>query len=255
VNFADLDQAVFLRALKGAPASIVLALVFTGLSLSNKELELATGYSGKSIAKGLALLELHKVVQNNGRANGWSVRNDFQLGLFPAALLGGDKLKIEDGVMMEGGRRIETSAAEPGAGGLSNFERRKFSGLGNISSSTDLDDLRYVEKAEETEEKAGIFPGSEVRKWLLKAGVGRKSKKMRVLVGMNMEVNYVKAWVLEFIWWKKKNRMHPGQSHRGREQFSVGTLIRILEDEDPAPPMRCEECLGIMPCLCEVVRR
>ncbi|MGB3717907.1 MAG: hypothetical protein WA996_26115, partial [Candidatus Promineifilaceae bacterium] len=80
MSLLDLEQAVFLRALKGAPASIVLALALTGSSLSNRDLELATGYSDKSISRGLALLELKGIAQNNGRSNGWSVRYDSQLG-------------------------------------------------------------------------------------------------------------------------------------------------------------------------------
>ena len=51
-------QISFLRALKGAPASILMALLLTGRAHTQRELQLTTGYSDKPISEALDLLAL-----------------------------------------------------------------------------------------------------------------------------------------------------------------------------------------------------
>jgi hypothetical protein len=67
------DQVALIRSLKGAPCSIILALLITGRSLTNKQLCTITGYSDKTITAALDVLEMHQFTQFNGRAYGWSL--------------------------------------------------------------------------------------------------------------------------------------------------------------------------------------
>jgi predicted transcriptional regulator len=53
---------VFFRGLKGAPASILLLLIFTQQPLHRHTIETATGYSDKPIAAALALLERCRMI-------------------------------------------------------------------------------------------------------------------------------------------------------------------------------------------------
>jgi hypothetical protein len=223
----DGEQVSFVRGLKGAPASIVLALVLCGRSLTKTELEVVTGYSDKPVAKGLALLELHGLAQDNGRSAGWSLRASLQLPMFPSALLG-------------------SGTGELGGRNVSDFEA--------LSSSSG--DLFGDEVDQEEEEKeATNSENFRVGEWLQRVGVGRRSPKMRALMALGLPADYVEAWCLYFQWWQREAGRRPGERVDGRERLSVGTLIRILEDGDMAPGMRCEDCLEELPCLCGVVRR
>lgn len=67
------EQKRFVRDISGPAASVLLILLLSGRSLTAIELEDATGYSDKSVAAGLRRLEEYGLVQNNGRANGWSL--------------------------------------------------------------------------------------------------------------------------------------------------------------------------------------
>jgi hypothetical protein len=225
------EQVSFLRGLKGAPASIVLALALTGCSMTGRDLQMVTGYSDKPISQGLALLELHGLVQFNGRAQGWSFRHEARLSLFPTALLGG---KV--GLAQSTGR---------GDRSFSDF---------TASSSAVVDDGDFGGSAEEAEV---LEPGRSiaVERWLTRAGVGRRSPKMRELLALDLDPGYVAAWVLEYEWYVAEMARRPGERVNGRRQFSTGTLIRILLDGDAAPPERCEACLERPgDCYCSVVQ-
>lgn len=201
------EQAQLIRTLKGAAASILLALALTADSLENKDLQLITGYSDKSITAGLALLEFHGLIQRTAEL-GWTLT-----GRMPA--------------------------------------RRKISGLLD-SSSSDPDQKREEEEMKEETARGAAGDAESVKRWLVRAGIGRNSPKLRQLLGLSLSERYVKAWVLEFEWWKQ-NHTKPG--FKGREVFSVGTLIHILLSGDQSPPMRCDGCLMPLPCYCGIIKR
>ncbi len=67
------DQCDLSRNLKGAPASILLALLLSGRSMTAVQLEVATSYSDKPIRKALSWLEPRCFVQYNGLNSGWSL--------------------------------------------------------------------------------------------------------------------------------------------------------------------------------------
>lgn len=70
-----------IRPLKGAPLSILIALLLLRGSMTANDLEVATGYSDKPITMGLKLLEAKGYLQNNGQLNGWSIKTGAQLPL------------------------------------------------------------------------------------------------------------------------------------------------------------------------------
>lgn len=60
-----------LRALKGAPVSVVLALMVVPGSAGVSELECWTGYSDKTVARALSVLAGLGIVQRHGYREGW----------------------------------------------------------------------------------------------------------------------------------------------------------------------------------------
>ena len=76
----------------------------------------------------------------------------------------------------------------------------------------------------------------EVRRWLVKAGVGWRSATMLELLQLDLDPGYVAAHVLEFL------ATEAGIAERSKP-FTVGLLIRRLRDSDPAPAKRCPTCL------------
>jgi hypothetical protein len=67
------NQVALIRSLKGASCSIILTLLITGRSLTNKQLCTYTGYTDKTITAALEVLEMHQFTQFNGRTHGWSL--------------------------------------------------------------------------------------------------------------------------------------------------------------------------------------
>ncbi len=68
-----IEQKRFVRDIKGAAASILHILFFSGRSLTGIELEDATGFTDKPIDAGLKRLSEYGLVQNNGHRVGWSL--------------------------------------------------------------------------------------------------------------------------------------------------------------------------------------
>ena len=228
------QHATLLRSLKGAPASIILALALTGVSLAKRDLEILTGYSDKPISKGLALLELNGFVQDNGRAAGWSLRAGLQLPLFPRPYSAAPLSPIQRGMEIPSRNISDFPAHSPSL----------------LSSSTDLPDENDQGDKTEAEERL-----SKISDWLRLAGVGRRSPKMRQLLALDLDETYVRAWTLYSLWWQRESTRRPNHPIDGRRRFATGTLIRILLDGDQAPPDRCPDCLELEPCLCNVIHR
>lgn len=195
------DRITLLRSLKGAPASIILALVFCGHAMTNRQLEQATGYSDKPISKGLALLELHGLTQYNGYAYGWSLTAAArQLPLFPDSLLDESRNISES-------RRISDS----------------------FSSSSYMIFSEREDEEERNAPKVGDFPTSvdnsgEIRRLLIDAGVGRRSRKLRELLTAGLTAEYVQAHVSA-----RETAVASGK------RYPVGWLIQKLLDGDPVP--------------------
>lgn len=230
----DIDKIEFVRGLKGAPASIVLALVFCGGALTNADLEQMTGYSDKPIAKGLALLELKGLVQYNGFQYGWSLTAGVrQLHLFPLSMLdsGGDQSRRISDSDSERSRKYSDSD-ETATG-----ESRKFSDSYTTTTTKNSSEEELVVVGSETARGSRRISDSgddPVEAWLIRGGIGQNSPKMRRLLEQDFDPEYVKAHVLE----RLATIARPDGGW-----FQTGMLIRKLMDGDAAPPMRCEECL------------
>lgn len=70
-----------IRALRGAPATVLLLLMMRGAAMTNKELCRWTGYSDKTMTDALGVLEQMRLAQYNGRTSGWSLSSGNQLAL------------------------------------------------------------------------------------------------------------------------------------------------------------------------------
>lgn len=198
------ETVTLIRSMRGAPAVILLTLLFTGRSITNKEFQLITGYTDKPVATALGVLETLGLAQNNGRYAGWSFPLSKQLPLFhhyPAV----------------------SHPSSPSS---------------RISISANVESQPI-----------------DVDYWLLRAGISPNSKKFSELKAADLDELYVKAWVLQYEWWRKERNSSSLAVIDGRRNFSVGTLIRILQDGDNAPAMRCQDCHSILPCYCDVIFR
>ena len=212
------EQINFLRSIKGTAAHVLLILILTGCSHNNRELQLLTGRSDKTITDALRLLESLHLAQNNGRQHGWSFPQNTQLPLFPASIV--------------------------------NLRDRKISDLAPYTTTTTKDprSSKVVEEAE---------PRSEnLRSSLQSAGIGRDSPAMHQLLAAKLDQDQVNAWLNYFHWWHKQRKQHPNQLVDGRQNFTAGLLIKILLDGDAAPAARCHECLELpSDCYCDLIAK
>ena len=71
----------FVRLLKGAPGSILWALLFTRRAMTNQELQVWTGYADENVSKGLAFLEGLNWVTGRTSRGPWSLATGMQLPL------------------------------------------------------------------------------------------------------------------------------------------------------------------------------
>lgn len=257
------EQVSFLHSMKGAPASIIIALALTGVSLTNEDLQLVTGYSDKPISKGLALLELHGLAQHNGRRYGWSLPQGIQLPLFPSALLGkGHDRSAPLGSGNEGLLKDRNISEDRNISDLSSENFRSPVTRARSSSSSliphqskEKEEERKKRKDRKFSELRAAGDNKAVFEWLLRAGVGKRSKKMRELLELELSEEHVAAFVLD-----REAAIASAQSKaRGgvdpQTVYPTGHLIRKLLDGDPVPPMRCEDCLQVLPCYCGVIQR
>jgi hypothetical protein len=75
---ANFDALVdFVRNLRGAPASVLLILLLSGRSLTQKELEYATSFSDKPLKRAIAYLQRRGIVESCGSA-GWLMTTTFR---------------------------------------------------------------------------------------------------------------------------------------------------------------------------------
>lgn len=223
----DADLVQFVRPLKGAAASVLVALLACGGNMTQLELQHVTGYSDKPIAAGLAVLEALGTVQFHGRLLGWSLSRQYSFSLRPAQL----EAASDEGKMGRG---------EDLDGNIPNSGKIPISSPSSSSSSLSLNGDLFEEE-ERNARKSEIFDVLQL------AGVGRRSPKMRHLLSLNLDPGVVSAWVSEFL-------AHAAGVSRDRDVFTVGTLIHILECGDPAPVRRCFDC-HYVDCLCGVIRK
>lgn len=222
------DQVDFVRSMSPAAAKILWILLLSGRSLTGKDLMFTCDMSDKTIQHGLTWLEFKGLVQNNGKFNGWSLTAAVrQLPLPFAALPGeGEAVALLDGES----RRIS--------------DDRKISGFLPPSSSSftlsTIQDLAGNEGEEEPQESRRIsdFPTrtsrSQIRQCLIDAGVGGRSQKLKEILDLGLELDFVKGHIAA-----REAKLADG------EEYPVNWLITKLLDGDPVPVVvrrTCPEC-------------
>lgn len=242
------EQQDFVRNIKGAKASIIVILLISGRSLTNRQLQESTGYSDKPVTDALAWLEPRGIVQYVGQVDGWTLGagiNKLPFSQMRLAELTGWLLQSgeQESPAAKGGHttsdsQLQIEASYPQSYPQLRGEDRKLSDLGGslVVSSSSL----YSEKELLTTNQEGgaVRNFSELADWLERGGVAPGSRKMASLLALGYSLDYIKAHVLEHLhelasWERDRNGRKPG----------TGTLIHRLEHGWPSPIMRCEGCL------------
>lgn len=231
------QQIALLRNLKGAPISVIWALLMVNMhtpagavyTLKNKELEVWTGYSDKPVSTALDLLHTMGMVAQN-QAGGWYLTTAaYQLPL---------PLWLGDGngraPLSESSRRISPTLSSSSSLLTTSMDPEEEE---RTASARAAEILRLNPLPVDNSVDNSV---PDVRDWLLRGGIGPNSVKMRQLLAEDRSLPYVKAHVLERLYHVRRG-----------EHFPVGWLINKLECGDAAPPMRCEGCLApLQSCLC-----
>lgn len=224
------EQIALIRSLKGAAASIVLALYLAGVQLSGSELQVVTGYDENEVTSGLELLFVYDLISNSRSTTRALFLSSSTLYSLRSVNMLVDHQEEEESFLSSKG----------GTGGRSNEEENERS-------------LADRSGAMSNEERESAPPD---RAALLRSlGVGPGSLKMAELMCADIDYETIQAWGIERRWWVKERARTNARYVDGRSMFTVGTLIRILLDGDRPPPARCAECLERLPCYCGVVKR
>lgn len=226
----DADTLRLFRAIRGAPATILLLLLVRGVSMTGREITLWTGYDSNTVTKAKGVLEALGFIQNNGHLNGWSLRNGCQL-LLPFMHL------------------LNESYPQPVDKMIGNSPMIGEFPINSLTTTTTIDPLpRSGSSSSSSKKLIGEFPinstngnihsnghsngvptgDPRVATWLQRAGVGEKSRKYRELLAADLDWHTVRAHALERL----------AQPQR----IQVGLFIRRLLDGDPPPAPRCPNC-------------
>lgn len=230
----DTETLRLFRAIRGAPATILLLLMVRGASMTGREIALYTGFDNNTITKAKNCLEALGLLQYNGRLHGWSLRAGSQLLLPFMHLLDESYPQPVDkeignspmiGEFPISALTTTTTTIDPLA-----LE----SGSSSSSKSSPIDrrisDLFIHSNGQSDVPIAHTPPAGDdrVATWLSRAGVGEKSKKWSELMAAGLDWRTVRAHALERL----------AQPQR----VQVGLFIRRLIDGDPPPAPRCPRC-------------
>lgn len=219
--------------LKGAAASILLVLLTErGRAFTSKELEYICDYSDKPINKALTYLQAKYGVQYNGHYNGYCLPVNTQLPL-PVEQIAAGVAQLDAGANRTAlpgaaGRVAQPDANEneldgsPDVGIFPRGDRKNYSDLPSSSSNTYTNTDH--EDQEEEERTAQCRKYSDIYRLLVHAGVGKRSKTMSELLGLDLETRYVTAHISA-----RERALERG------EYYPVAWLITKLRDGDPAP--------------------
>lgn len=213
-----LDALMKLPALKGAALAVFVALLIAQKPLTREELTMYTGWARDAITDGIRRLGMIGAIVDRGRYGGWELAPNWQQLPLPLLYLGNG----------EGGN-LPTTKAEKSP----SPHTRDLLTFTTTTKSLDQEKAAAVTRVRAAKAEKPPSPAGPVKNWLIKGGIAPSSPKMYALLALDMDPDYVKAHVL--------NRL--AALKEGNDRFGVGMLIRKFEDDDPAPPMRCEECL------------
>lgn len=159
------EQIQFIRSIRNAPATILMLLMIHGGSMTNRDIQHASGYSDRTVTKSLALLDEFGLTQYNGRSAGWSLAAG-QISLpFPQR------------------RIVDESYPQPVDKEIVDF---------TIYASSSSSSSNEVE-GEEEEEKQRV--DRKIYDLLQDAGISTRSVKGREIINARLEPAYVSAHV------------------------------------------------------------
>lgn len=207
-----LNELMKLPALRGPALSIFVALLIAGRPLGARELAVFTGFANQAVTEGLKTLEILRAVIDRGRYGGWELAPNWRQLPLPLLFIGNH----------ENHDSSHENHDSPHTRVLT-------------ATTTKLDQEKEVVVASRgaaNHENQDSPVDNSIREWLIKGGVGPDSSKMHQLLAEGFTEEYAKAHTL--------NRLAAVEAGI---DFTVGLLIKKLQDRDPAPPMRCEECL------------
>lgn len=222
----DTETLRLFRAIRGAPATILLLLMVRGVSMTNREICLYTGYDHKTVTVAKDCLEALGFLQCNGHLHGWSIRAGSQL-LLPFMHL------------------LEKTYPQPVDKMTGNSPMMGEIPVNSLTTTTTIDPLDLASGSSSSSSKltgnspvnstngnghhpTPPAPDPRIATWLQRAGVGEKSAKYRELLAAGLDWRTVRAHALERL----------AQPQR----VQVGLFIRRLLDGDPPPAPRCPRC-------------
>lgn len=132
----DADILRLIHTIKGAPATILWLLVLRGAAMTNLEICRWTGYSDKPVTNALITLQHLGLVQDNGRAYGWSLSSGINQLPLPFSALNEWTTEHPNSI------RSSHLSTEIGIIPISGAEDRNFSDLPVRSATTAAVDLR-----------------------------------------------------------------------------------------------------------------
>ena len=241
----DADLARLARSLKGAPTGVFLALVLHPGHHTTTSLQLATGYSPKAIRQALGVLELEQLVRYSRPRRAWQLVPGTRLLDFLRRGLGALAAGEENTpAAEEKGQEPDTAvsndspatAVAPPAPEAEKTPPAEDSAPPDTAYTTTAPDPPDPEDQSASSKQAQDAHRRELRAWLMRGGIGRNSPKMRQLLAAGLNLDTVKAHVLE------RTACEQGLV-KECDGYGIGLLIRRLEDGDPPPPLRCADCL------------
>jgi hypothetical protein len=169
-----------LRQLKGAPLSVVLALMFAGSPVGVDWLCRVTGYTDKPISQALKYLEDLQIATSTNRYQSWQLAKGYQLPLMPP---------VPNELSDQGNRNNSDSPAT-----TTSINQKDLNNLKKLSSSCSNKPNRKnsdspIQPEQLPEDQA------QIRYFLISNGVG-DPMATRIAISDGVDLNYVKCHIL-----------------------------------------------------------
>ena len=232
--FSDDRQAQLMKlaAMKGPALSIFIALLIAQQPMNANELQIYTGYANQAVTKGIKALEILRAVIHRG-AKGWELLPNWRQLPLPILYIGNHENH-------DWNHENHDSQLPPP-------HTRDLLTTFTTTTTKQTNQEAVVVTREAHHENHDLPPtpvDNLIKAWLERGGVGPNSPQMQQLMAKQLDVDYVKAHVLERL----------AQVQGGNNRFGAGLLITRLSAGDAPPAMRCEECLKIEhECNCDEV--
>jgi hypothetical protein len=247
----QIDALSKLPSLQGAPLSIFVALLIAQQPLQATEMQTFTGLANEAVTKGLKKLTDLRAVIHLGRFVGWTLTPDWRQLPLPLQFLAEENHENRD---HHENRDFLISSSRYIASGKESLTTTTYQTAIEIHENRDFPQSEVRPETTvpvEPENTALNDPEDiEVAHWLLHGGIAPGSPKMTALLKLELAAEYVQAHVLEHLY-----ELKAWERERVGRKPGTGTLIYRLENDWPAPVMRCETCLERLPCICHLVKR